>query len=198
MAEIADKTVYNEALRILESEVFAIINELTLDIFVCYDQELVNSIVNNIGKYQAPNCILQVVPRNLVVSKRHVKLAAYLAFRAFEKKHNISRKKYMEMLLYLFGERQIGRVIERIRRFGRPPYLVILACRGTANETTEILKEINLELDRYCSRLESREGEDPLEANIDINAVKNVFEIRETDDIVKAVLCKISSLVLQA
>ncbi|MCD6428274.1 MAG: hypothetical protein J7L12_01500 [Desulfurococcales archaeon] len=196
ISEIADEIVRNEALRILESEVLAIINELALDIFVCLDREFINSVVDNIEKYQVPNCILQVVPMNLIVSKRHVELAAYLSFRAFEKKRNISRKKYMEMLLYLFGERQIGKVIEKIRKFGRPPYLVILACRGVANKIAEILREINLELEHRCSKLESGE-EDPLEANIDINAVKNVFEIRETSDIVKEVLCKVSSLILQ-
>ncbi|MCD6341173.1 MAG: hypothetical protein J7L51_04420 [Desulfurococcales archaeon] len=198
MARIANETVHNEALGILESEVIAIINELTLNVFVCHDQELVNSIIDDIEKYQTPNCILQAVPRNLIVSERHVKLAAYLTFRAFEKERNISRKKYMEMLLYLFGERQIGKVIEKMRRFGRSPYLVIVACRGVANEITEILRRNNLMLERYCSKLKSRMGEDPLEANIDINAVRNVFEIRETDDIVKAVLCKVSSLILQA
>ncbi|RLG77221.1 MAG: hypothetical protein DRO14_02625 [Thermoprotei archaeon] len=198
MVRIANETVYNEALGILESEVIAIINELTLKVFVCHDQELVNSIIDDIEKYQTPNCILQVVPRNLIVSERHVKLAAYLTFRAFEKERNISRKKYMEMLLYLFGERQIGKVIEKMRRFGRSPYLVIVACRGVANEITEILRRNNLMLEHYCSKLKSRMGEDPLEANIDINAVRNVFEICGTDDIVKAVLCKVSSLILQA
>jgi len=195
---MANEKLYNEVLGILKDEVFDIINELTLDIFVCSDQGFVSSIVSSIEKYQTPNCILQVVPKNLVVSKAHIKLAAYLTFKAFKKNRNISRKKYMELLLYLFSERQIGKVIEKINRFGRPPYLVVLVCKDTVDAITGILRRSNLELERCCNRLESREGKDPLEADVDINIVKAVFGMQETDDIIKAVLCKVSSLVLQA
>ena len=182
-------------LRIIEDEVLNIFNKLTLHVYMCDSEEFIEYLIGNLEKYQTPNCVLQIIPKNFVVSMKHIKLAAYLTFKAFDKKRNISKKKHIELLLYLLGERQIGKVIEKIRRLGRAPYLIILACRDVATNAEEIVRKARLQ--DYCSRLEYTDRRDPLEASIDINVVKSLFGLRENDDIVKSVLCKISLLILQ-
>jgi len=182
-------------LRIIEDEVLNIFNKLTLHVYMCDSEEFIEYLIGDLEKYQTPNCVLQIIPKNFVVSMKHIKLAAYLAFKAFDKKRNISKKKHIELLLYLLGERQIGKVIEKIRRLGRAPYLIILACRDAAANAEEVVRKARLQ--DYCSKLECTDRMDPLEVSIDINIVKSLFGLRENGDIVKSVLCKISSLILQ-
>ena len=74
------------------------------------------------------------------------------------------------------------------------PYLVVLACMGDGAE--EIVSEVNLQ--EHCSKLKQTNDIDTIEASADIDTLKILFNLREGDEPIKSVLCKISSLILQA
>ena len=206
MLTCPNRSLYSTALRIVRDEVLANLIDLTLEMFICHDEQFVNKVINDIEKFQEPNCILQIIPRNVVVSRKQLKLASYLAFKAFDKRRNVSRKRHMEMLLYLFGERQIWRVLEKIRKYGKLPYLLVVVCRSVSSRVIEnLLRNYFAGIERYCSRLEVKEGKDPLEVDIEANAstimdAYELYELQGTDtkeDLVKAVLSKVASLVLR-
>jgi len=190
----ASGSVVAGAVEIVGREVLSVLNKIELHIYTCNNRDFTEHLISNLERYQVPDCILQIIPKNFVVSIKHIKLAAYLAFKAFDKKRNISKKKHIELLLYLLGERQINKVIEKLRTLGRLPYLVVLACMGDGAE--EIVSEVNLQ--EHCSKLKQMNNIDPIEASADIDTLKILFNLREGDEPIKSVLCKISSLILQA
>ena len=190
----ASGSIVSEAVEIVGREVISVLNKLELRIYTCNNRDFTEYLISNLERCQTPDCILQIIPKNFVVSMKHIKLAAYLAFKAFDKKRNISKKKHIELLLYLLGERQINKVIEKLRTLGRPPYLVVLACMGDGAE--EIVRRVNLQ--EHCSKLKQTNDIDTIEASADIDTLKILFNLREGDEPIKSVLCKISSLILQA
>ena len=190
----ASGSIVSEAVEIVGREVISVLNKLELRIYTCNNRDFTEYLISNLERCQTPDCILQIIPKNFVVSMKHIKLAAYLAFKAFDKKRNISKKKHIELLLYLLGERQINKVIEKLRTLGRSPYLVVLACMGDGAE--EIVRRVNLQ--KHCSELKQPNDIDPIEAGAEIDTLKILFNLREGDEPIKSVLCKISSLILQA
>ncbi|MEM2207508.1 MAG: MoaD/ThiS family protein [Sulfolobales archaeon] len=83
-------------------------------------------------------CVAQVVPRRYYYGASYSALVAYLALRSMELGLNVSKKKSLEFLLYYFGDRQIGSVLNLIKSGRTEEYVAIHACLPGATETEDI------------------------------------------------------------
>lgn len=88
----------------------------------------VDKIIDELHKYESDNCFVQILPSKIVISSKQLKLAAFLAFKAFEEGINISRSKHLEFLLYLFGDRQISKVLKALGDIQEERYVIASFC----------------------------------------------------------------------
>ncbi len=145
--------------------------------------------VNYVGSSLNPLCVTQVIPLKLIVSATQVRVPALLTTEAFAKKENISSKPEIEYLLYLAGSRQIKQTLEKIRRYGGEPYLVIRFCEKTAEEK---LKRLPEEISCVTKDLESS-------LKPDIESIKEFYGLAKIsrNELVKDILTLINNLRLQ-
>jgi len=109
------------------NELVNYISGLYVDSCLTTDREIVNSI----SKLQEEDCIVQVLPPSILTSKVHILIAAHYTFKSFKEGFNISRKPYIEFLLYLLGDRQVQRVISIVSNEVRNTeyLLVVKVCK---------------------------------------------------------------------
>ncbi|HEX17238.1 MAG TPA: hypothetical protein ENG60_02355 [Thermoplasmatales archaeon] len=109
---------------------------------------------------------IQVVDADLVCGKDHVISAVMHAVRSFKEKRNSTRSLSMELLLYLSGERQISRAIEKVGiKEGKERHVFVFLGSDdldyiekslTEDEAEGIIRSLGMELDDGVMRV-SRE-----------------------------------------
>lgn len=133
-------------------------------------------------------CITQVLPGNVIISAKQLKLAAYLAFKAFEERRNVSRKVYIEFLLYYFGTRQIGKVLNLLNSITTDEYLLVTVCRTNIGDVV-----------RWYSAHCECPVTDLKVVKPDLELLRRLYGVPNSvsnNDIEKYVLMRIASLVL--
>ena len=100
---------------------------------------------------------IQVVDADLVCGKDHVISAVMHAVRSFKEKRNSTRSLSMELLLYLSGERQISRAIEKVGiKEGKERHVFVFLGSDdldyiekslTEDEAEGIIRSLGMELD---------------------------------------------------
>lgn len=154
------------------------LNELLKNHALKNEIEALNFLFNLIermqGKYN--NILVQFFKDKYILNQEHVLIACYHAQKAFLDNLNISKKKNIELFLYLAANRQIKKSIEA---FGIIPtdlikekltYLVISHENNLNNINNEILKQINAK--EIKTTLNTRSIEK-------YRKIKNFFEISD-------------------
>jgi len=130
-------------------------------------------IISNIEELQSNECITQVLPLKILTSKYHILLAAYYAFKAFDTGKNISKKKYLEFLLYLLGNRQVSEVLNTLRNVQSEEYLTVTVCRKYSD-----MDPIKGKVSKYCVGDVKDIDEILSEASKDLNTLSKVYGIK--------------------
>lgn len=92
-------------------------------------------VIDLIGKYNdGLNVIVQVVPEDLTVSHRHLAIATYYAIRGHIRGRNIAKTPHLEVLLYLYGTRQITKVIHELNKCVSSRYSIVIASTQNPEE----------------------------------------------------------------
>lgn len=103
------------------------LNSIKLEVYEISKDEA-SQIIKDLDKYQFRGCIIQVLPKCLVISDKQLLLASLLTFKAIERNEMISKKQHIEFLIRLFSNRQINEVIKFISRVNSEKYLLITIC----------------------------------------------------------------------
>ena len=82
-------------------------------------------LLNEVPKQVCGEEFFQVIPAKLVLDWRQLELPALLTFESFIKSFNISRKIWLQYLLYFCATRQIRECLNKLRDFLQPPYIVV-------------------------------------------------------------------------
>ncbi len=168
----------SRVLVIIERDLSDLLNEFINDLEIskylikaCYVDSL-NKVLNDIDKLQSELCITQVLPTELIISKYHILLASYYVFKAFREGSNISRKKHLEFLLYLLGDRQLSSVIKKLGSLRREgiDYVIINICKGPDEGTSELLS-------KYCVSYVNELSELIESTTYDLKLLNTVFGV---------------------
>ncbi len=130
-------------------------------------------IISNIEELQSNECITQVLPLKILTSKYHILLATYYAFKAFKTGKNISKKKYLEFLLYLLGNRQVSEVLSTLRNIKSKKYLIVTVCKKYSDADS-----IKGKISKYCIDDVKDIDEILSEADKDLNTLNKVYGIK--------------------
>ncbi len=151
-------------------------------------------ILQKLEELQTEDCVTQLLPKPALISARQVILAAYLTMKAFRESRNISRKKYLEFLLYFFGNRQIREVISALRRYSGDYTLVSVCRKSFRREFLDLLK-------KYCRDLKELEG--VIAHDVDCASISKFFNLPEhlctndPEEVEKLLLTKVNTLITE-
>ncbi len=140
------------------------VNSLRVIACLKHDKELIKSV----DKLQEPNCITQVLPPSVITSELHLKISAYYTFKSFDTGRNVSRKPYIEFLLYLLGTRQVGKVLNTLSKLieGSKQVIVVRICKGE-------IKDIKLE---NCLRCDLS---DVISKYLNLDLVRRLYNLKD-------------------
>ncbi len=89
----------------------------------------------------------QIVPARLIAGKKHLAAALEAATSAMRFKSNFAKTLNLEFLIRLFGEKQLGRAIEKAGFKDREP--IVLIAEGGAEKLAALKKEIGISETKY-------------------------------------------------
>jgi len=109
--------------RVIESSMQVLLLERSLMSSYCLtsDRELLSKVAVQTGSEAG---FYQVIPAKLVLDWRQLELPALLTFESFMRGVNISKKIWLQYLLYFCGSRQIKECINNLRSYQEEPFLV--------------------------------------------------------------------------
>lgn len=109
----------------------------SMKVFTCLvDENLAKKLLNYVDTVNS-GCVAQVIPKKYYYGAKYSALVAYLTLRSMELGLNVSKKKSLEFLLYYFGDRQIGNVLNLIKSQQDEGYVAIHACLSEASGTED-------------------------------------------------------------
>ena len=121
------------------------INQIEIDPNKVQINELVE--LNEIVHIHHKDTVLQFFNDRYVLNPEHILHASYFVQKAFYASNNISKKKNLELLLYLAANRQIKLSLDR---FGVKDYnLTNKKINFCIISSEENLKQVNIEINRY-------------------------------------------------
>ena len=159
------------------NELVNYVNNLHVDSCLTTNKDVINSL----SKLQEGGCIVQALPPAMLISRIHVLIAAYYTFKSFKEGFNISKKPYIEFLLYLLGNRQVHKVLSIMSNEVKNAnhLLVIKVCEGNA-KTLTLSNCVKVSLEDVIRKF----------SNVDI--IKKVYDTygEDTNEILRNVLLK--------
>ena len=86
------------------------------------------------------NTLVQIVPEAIPSTKRHFILALYYTLRNHIRGKGVAKSPHLEVLLYLFGTRQISKVLEVLSKFKHVDrYMLVLASKGNPEDIVSLM-----------------------------------------------------------
>jgi len=159
------------------NELVNYVNNLHVDSCLTTDKDVINSL----SKLQEKGCIVQALPPAMLVSRVHILVAAFYTFKSFREGFNISKKPYIEFLLYLLGNRQVHKVLNIMSNEVKNTkhLLVIKVCEKNIKSLT-LSNCVKVSLEDVIKRF----------SNVEI--IKRVYDIygEDANEILRNVLLK--------
>jgi len=90
-----------------------------------------------------PSNFMVLLPKALIPGERALKLAAFLTYKSFENRTNISKHVPIQFLLNLFATRQIREVMNLINRYWNDEVIAIeVRLQGVGEETSSLIGDL--------------------------------------------------------